>query len=479
MSWNGTRGPVLIAALLLSPACGDDTTPADPTDSATTTGGPGSTTNTPPATSDSTGSTSIDPDSSGSGDTSGGPAVCGNEVVEGLEQCDDGNDTPGDDCEPGCVLPPGQLVWAVTVDGGEGIDEANAVVALPDGQIVVVGQQQTARGGRDTWLAAYSPAGEPLWSRVHDLGAGLDDVATDVVVTSDAGALAITGWVEMPVADGADDDDDIVLVELDNTGEIVSSYTYTGPEGLVDRGTTVAVDSEGLRLLGGGVETVAQDDQIWLAKVDLTGAIVWEQTFGGAGDGFDAAVAMAATADGGFVAVGAIDSGPDQDMWISRRDGDGNELWSDVVDGGFGADAAQGVVVADDGTIYVSGGLANALTNGLDLWVGHYDDAGNQLWTSTWNGMSFDDDTAWGVDTTSDDSVIAAGGTVSPGQQINILTTRIDANGERWVVGTDGGSMLSDIANDVVTLADDSAVVVGRVTVVGESTNAWIGRYAG
>ncbi len=478
MPWTiHPRSLVLLGPLSVGLACGDDGSPAasgtsnGPTEGSTSTGA--DSTGTPSDT-----STTEDPDSSESGETTSGPEVCGDGIPQGLEQCDDGNDVPDDGCDPGCVLPPGTEVWTATLDGEMALDEAHGIVATPSGELVVVGQLQLDSGGRDLWLAAYDLAGQPLWSRTHDLGDGQDDVGIDLAVTA-SGSLAVVGWVEIPVAGGADDDDDILLAEFDPKGDLVASYTFPGPDQRVDRGTSIAIDGAGDHLLAGRVDTNDQDDQIWFAKVDAGGNIVWEQLMGGAGGSFDSAESIAVAPDGGFAVVGTIDQGGGPDLWISRRDTDGNELWADTVDGGFGAEAVNAAAFADDGTLYVAGGLANALTNGDDVWVRHYDAMGAELWTSTWNAMSFDDDVGRGLALASDDSVFVTGSTTTPGQQLNVLTTRMDALGERWVDGHDGGSMLLDTANAAVSLPDDSVVVVGAITVVGEGTNAWLRRYAG
>src|SRR5512134_3778031 len=42
------------------------------------------------------------PDVPDAPDADAGP-FCGNQVVEGDEECDDGNDVPGDGCEPDCT----------------------------------------------------------------------------------------------------------------------------------------------------------------------------------------------------------------------------------------------------------------------------------------------------------------------------------------------------------------------------------------
>ncbi|MCY1071144.1 DUF4215 domain-containing protein [Nannocystis sp. RBIL2] len=59
--------------------------------------------------------------------TPGDKPACGNEVLEPGEQCDDGNATPGDGCEPDCTTTPGELCGNGTVDDGEECDDGNNV----------------------------------------------------------------------------------------------------------------------------------------------------------------------------------------------------------------------------------------------------------------------------------------------------------------------------------------------------------------
>mgnify|MGYP002778038546 CR=1 FL=1 len=79
---------------------------------------------------DSVGTTSqdTDADTDGSGGstmaiTTGPNPECGNGVVEGMEECDDGNQTPNDGCEPGCVNSP--VCGNGEVEVGEVCDDGN------------------------------------------------------------------------------------------------------------------------------------------------------------------------------------------------------------------------------------------------------------------------------------------------------------------------------------------------------------------
>ena len=61
-----------------------------------------------------------------SGTTVEPPAVCGNSIVEGTEECDDGNQEPGDGCEADCTTSP-PVCGNSVVEEGEICDDGNVV----------------------------------------------------------------------------------------------------------------------------------------------------------------------------------------------------------------------------------------------------------------------------------------------------------------------------------------------------------------
>ncbi len=67
--------------------------------------------------------TESESESESESETETGDPVCGNGIVEGNEECDDGNDIPGDGCEPGCVNTP--VCGNEIVESGETCDDGN------------------------------------------------------------------------------------------------------------------------------------------------------------------------------------------------------------------------------------------------------------------------------------------------------------------------------------------------------------------
>lgn len=460
-----------LAAVVL--ACGDDAVgndddtgtagDDDDDDDATGDDAPGSSDD------DADGSSDASADSTGAS-TGSTPADCGDGERQGLEQCDDGNDTPGDGCEPGCLLPSGEVVWTETVDAEGGDDVANAVAVTATGDIVVVGGQVIGRS-QDVWVATYDAGGVPLSSTTIDFGDGLDDVGNGVALLDD-GAIAIAGTREQ--ASDPMLDDGLVAV-LEPSGEERWSVVLDG--GLDDFADAISVGPSGIAVAGMR-EDESAGDEAWFAVYDVDGGETWAQTDGGNGDDDDAALGIAWLDDGGLVVVGRRQGQVDLDLWISGRDASGGEVWGDVLDFDFDDDYAADVRVVE-GTIWATGMASSPLTNSEEIWIASYGADGTPGDSTTWNSTGFTIDAGAGIAVSGGD-VFVAGESAAAEQQRNVFVGRFGSGMPEpaWFDTQDSGDALNDGGTGIALLPDGSVVATGFLTVIGEGTNAWIRRYA-
>jgi len=101
-----------------------------------------------------------------------------------------------------------------------------------------------------------------------------------------------------------------------------------------------------------------------LIKLDDTGKLVWEHSFGGVQ--FDAAQAITPSKNGGFFIVGnsksdnqdAAENAGENDIWIMKIDADGNLVWQKSF-GGADLDFGFDVLESKDGSIFVVGETAS------------------------------------------------------------------------------------------------------------------------
>jgi cysteine-rich repeat protein len=447
---------------------GDSTSGADSSSTAATTSTTDPSTTTTTTTTDAT-STGVDVTS----DTTGTPAECGNGDVEGVEQCDDGNDAPGDGCEPGCVLPSGEQIWEVAIDSGDD-DVAYDLAVTAEGDIWVVGSRRS-ESGLDTWIATYDAAGEQTGETILDLGEGDDDESFSIAPLG-------VGWVLAGVASpqGVEDGDDALLVALD--GDLATVWSQRIDAGLDDRANAVSVDADangGTAIaVAGNLASADTFADVWFAVYDTSGAEQWSRTEDGPGSRNDDAHGVAWLADGGLAVVGEVSNGAEADLWMSVREPDGGERWSDVLDFEFGDDVAMSVIADGDG-IVVTGSIASALTNSEEVWVARFGADGTPGAVISYNSTGFVFD--GGEDAVvALDAVFVAGVTAAEQEQRNALVGRWPAMGGEpaWVVDFDGGPGLGDAAHAIALLPDGSVVAAGEITVLGQGSDAWIRRWS-
>jgi hypothetical protein len=408
-------------------------------------------------------------DASSTSLTTGVPTACGDGMREGLEQCD-GDDPPGAECGPDCLLPSGETVWTVAVDSGDD-DVAADVAVRANGEIVVVGSRRAAQG-RDAWIAAYGPGGDALGEMVLDFGAGDDDELAAVGMRD--GGMVVVG--SATAGSGETANTDVLVVALDDALATVWQDRFDG--GLDDVGQELAIADAGEVVVVGSSATMDTLGDAWIRRYDADGNELWTHSVDGAGSRADVANAVAVTGDGRIVVVGALSPSIETDLWISTLDGDGDEQWGALLDFEFGDDYAAGVTIDGD-AIWVTGSISSALTNSEEAWVARYDGAGTQGWSTSWNSNGFVFDS--GEDVVADGAdVWIAGITAAPDQQRNALAGRFQEPmaAPLWVHSTDGGPGLGDAAHGIARLSDGSVVVVGELTVLGQGTDAWIRRYA-
>lgn len=144
---------------------------------------------------------------------------------------------------------------------------------------------------------------------------------------------------------------------------------------------------------------------IWVVKVDSSGNIVYEVSFGG--DSTDILAAIVSTGDRGFLLAGSSASGRNGDksenskggfdFWIVKIDQNGNKQWDRTIGGGED-DILTTAIGNGSGGFYLGGysqsnlggdKSANAYGDD-DYWFVSVDAAGTVTWDATYGGDSTD-----------------------------------------------------------------------------------------
>ena len=188
----------------------------------------------------------------------------------------------------------GDLLWQRRY-GGEATDWINAIAETSDGNLVVAGHTESIGAGKaDLWVLKLTADGEPLWDR--SFGGAETDYASTVTATRDGGLL-IGGMTRSTGAGGFD----IRIIKLTADGEVVWQQTFGGEKDDWVRAVLETRDG-GHALAGYTMSQGAGLYDVWLLKLDADGSLLWERTFGEAGNEW--ARALVEMPDGGLALAG-------------------------------------------------------------------------------------------------------------------------------------------------------------------------------
>jgi len=168
---------------------------------------------------------------------------------------------------------------------------------------------------------------------------------------------------------------DIWIIKLDENGNKEWEKTFDKDENDVaysiiqteDRGYVIA-GSTGLKLWG--------EADCWVIKLDAKGNMEWENSFGGTG--WDEIFSIVQTKNGSFVTTGCVWSkGAGRgDIYIAKLNKNGDLVW-DKTFGGSENDEAYSIIQTDDEGYAVAGWTKSKGTGNSDVWVIKFDENGN------------------------------------------------------------------------------------------------------
>ena len=293
------------------------------------------------------------------------------------------------------------------------------------------------------------------WSQTY--GENMSDCANSVVQTLDGG-YALAGYQAI---EGALND--ILLAKVDHEGNLEWRRLYGGSG--MDSGFSVVQASDGGYALAGYTGSYgAGSTDAWLAKIDATGSLVWNRTYGGVND--DYCSAMTQTSDGGYALAGHSWSfgGGSYAAWLIKTDSTGVMQWNRTY-GGAKSDYARAVIQTSEGG-YVIAGETNSFGVGTPSKSNSYliktDSAGNMQWNKTYGGTATD--YAYSVIEASTGGYMLVGSTYSFGVGAptypNAFLVKTDATGDLMWNKTFGGAA-TEYAYSIIETSDGGYAFAG------------------
>jgi hypothetical protein len=391
------------------------------------------------------------------------------------------------------------LTWN-TFLGSADQDESFGVAVDAGGNVYVAGYSTATwgspisahHGSFDAFLAKLDSNGNLTWNTF--IGGSGNEAPTGLALDV-AGNAYVTGYCTAtwgsPVSAFSGGIYDAFVAKLDSNGALIwNTFVGGGPD---DRGNAIAVDLSGNVYLAGlsrsswGTPVRAFSGgpyDAFAAKLDSSGAFVWNTFLGGGGTDHGYAVAVDVTGNVYVVGFSTASwespvrafSGVDA-AFAAKLDSGGSLIWNTFLGGGNAS--GTGVAVDVTGNVYVSGSSQATWGSPVRPFAGNQDAYAAKLDSSgalTWNtflGSSSDSDGADAVTVDASGNVYVTGFSAatwgSPDHAFtgtyNAFAVQLDSNGSlNW------NTFLGNGTTEGFAVAVDGS---GNVYLAGHSSFTW------
>jgi uncharacterized delta-60 repeat protein len=232
------------------------------------------------------------------------------------------------------------------------------------------------------------------------LGRVIDNIVYCFQQTSDRGF--ILGGAYLSLTGGKNN---IWISRLTSTADIVWQRLYSGSDD--DSLRSIQQTSDGAYIVAGNtLSSSAQDNDIWVLKLSSAGDIEWQRTYGGAND--DSLSNIKQTSGGGYIIGGETRSfgAGEDDIWIIKLNPSGEIEWQRTY-GGSNEDFIYNIRQTNDGGYIVGGNTQSFGAGAKDFWILRLTPSGDIEWQKTFGTLL--DEEANSIQQTSDGGYVIAG----------------------------------------------------------------------
>lgn len=212
-------------------------------------------------------------------------------------------------------------------------------------------------------------------------GSQLSDLITGSRQTSDGGVI-LCGYT----ISGAFGDNDIFIMKLDGSGNIVWSNLYGGSGN--DQATSIEKTSDGSFIISGTTSSFSGTFDPFAMKINQAGVIEWSKLYRWWNEDYSNNIIQ--TGDGGYILTGYSNSFSigNYDIFSLKIDQSGGLMWARAY-GGPENDYGNSIKTTPQGG-YIIGGYTFSYGTGGDAYILKLYGDGVLIWSKTYGGAGFD-----------------------------------------------------------------------------------------
>lgn len=327
---------------------------------------------------------------------------------------------------------------------------------------------------------------------IKTIGGTKNESAKTVIKTTDDGyaILGHTQSMDGDITTKSNTSFDYWLLKYDQNNTLEWQQTYGGTND--DRGSSIIQTTDGgYAMIGfsnsndGNVTENAGANDFWVTKLNASGTILWQKSFGFSGN--DNGISLIETNDNGYLLIGDLDVSASNgegknsnsfstkhaggDYWAIKISALGEKQWSNFYGGSF-TDTPYDVVQTNDNGYIIIGSSdsddvdINAEKGSYDFWVVKISETGSLLWEKSFGGSQIDE--AHAISASNDGNYIIIGDTRSDDLDVSnnkgaadLWVIKITPSGNLIWEKTFGGISF-DVGRSISKTQDDGFIICGN-----------------
>ena len=259
------------------------------------------------------------------------------------------------------------------------------MLSQSDSTTFILGRSNLLSGlGYNVLLIKINLYGDTLWTKSY--GDSGDANPVKMILQQD-GTVLIYGYTNYY----GDKNTEIWLLKINSNGALLWKKIYGNrTDGIYPTDFLLQTDGA-ILIIGCQYVNGAQNEDIWISKVNSSGNQLWSKTFGGGQN--DYPVQMFSQTDNSVIilASSVLPGGGNYSTWILKIDSNGDTLWTKKYAGEFSQSPIM-MVLQSNGSILILGSKASyePLSRWEAAWLMKINSFGDTLWTKTYRGIGMD-----------------------------------------------------------------------------------------